>query len=180
MPGPNGTVLYSGWIPAGRLGDALKRPGVKSLRVETRARPANPRETSAEFLIGLRVDDAVHAREGVDAGVIALTNSAGFRLTRVVGLETAPDGRSVAIVAGTLPLSRLSRAMGLAEVAKIVPVGGVPAPSAPLAAPESGVSGFAGFAARRGSWLIIITLLLLLPSLRAPARRLASVFNPYR
>jgi hypothetical protein len=42
------------------------------------------------------------------------------------------------------------------------------------------VSGFASFAARRGPWLIILTLLLLLPSLRAPARRAAAVFNPYR
>jgi hypothetical protein len=182
MPGPNGTVLYSGWIPADRLGQALSRPGVKSLRVETRARPSKPLETSAEFLVGLRVDDAAHAREGVDAGVSALTSAAGFHLTRVVGLETAPDGRSVAVVAGILPLSRLSRAMGLSEVAKIVPVGGeVPAPPAP--APEAGaggVSGFANFAVQHGPWLIILTLLLLLPSLRAPARRVAAIFNPYR
>ena len=181
MPGPNGTVLYSGWIPAGRLADALKRPGVKSLSVEPRARPANPHETSGEFLVGLRVDDAAHAREGVDAGVSALTAAAGFRLTRVVGLETAPDGRAVAVVAGILPLSRLSRAMGLSEVAKIVPVGGVPAPAAPpVEAGAGGVSGFAKFAVERGPWLIILTLLLLLPSLRAPARRAVAIFNPYR
>jgi hypothetical protein len=181
-PGPNGTVLYSGWIPAGRLGDALARPGVKSLRVETLARPSNPRETSGEFLVGLRVDDAAHAREGVDAGVSALTSAAGFRLTRVIGLETAPDGRSVAVVAGLLPLSRLSRAMGLSEVAKIVPVGGdVPAPAAPVVpAGPGGVSGFVNFAISHGPWLIILTLLLLLPSLRAPARRVAAIFNPYR
>jgi hypothetical protein len=182
MPGPNGTVLYSGWIPAGRLGDAMARPGVKSLRVETRARPSNPRETSGEFLIGLRLEDAARAREGVDAGVSALAGAAGFRLTRVVGLETAPDGRAVAVVSGFLPLSRLSRAMGLSEVAKIIPVGGdVPAPIAPdaLAGP-GGVSGFAKFAVERGPWLIILTLLLLLPSLREPIRRAASVFNPYR
>jgi hypothetical protein len=43
MPGPNGTVLYSGWLPADRLGAAMSRPGVKSVRVETRARPSNPR-----------------------------------------------------------------------------------------------------------------------------------------
>jgi hypothetical protein len=182
MPGPNGTVLFSGWIPAGRLGDAMTRPGVKSLRVETHARPSNPAETSGEFLVGLRVDDAARARESVDAGVAALKSSAGFRMTRVVGLETAPDGRAVAIVSGFLPLSKLPRAMGLDEVAKIVPLGGeVPAPAAPVSEPGSaGVSGFAKFAVERGPWLIILTLLLLLPSLRAPAARAASVFNPYR
>lgn len=180
MPGPNGTVLYSGWIPAGRLGDAMSRPGVKSLRVETRARPSNPQETSGEFLVGLRVDDASRARESVDAGVRALKNAAGFRLTRVVGLETAPDGRSVAVVSGVLPLSNLPHAMSLSEVVKIIPLGGeVPAP-APAPEAAGGVSGFAAFAARRGPWLIILTLLLLLPSLREPARRAAAVFNPYR
>ncbi len=181
MPGPNGTVLYSGWLPSGRLGDALARPGVKSVRVETLPRPSNARETSGEFLVGLRLDDAARAREGVDAGVAALTSNADFRLTRVVGLETAPDGRTVAVVSGLLPLSKLSRAMGLYEVAKIVAVGGeVPAPAAPEPAPGAGVSGFAKFAVERGPWLIILTLLLLLPSLRAPARRAAAVFSPYR
>ena len=90
-------------------------------------------------------------------------------------------GRSVAVVAGTLPLSRLAKAMSLSEVAKILPAGGEPpAPSAASTAPISGLAGFMRFAAERGPWLIILTLLLALPSLRDPARRLASVFNPYR
>jgi len=180
--GPGGTVMFSGWIPASRLGDALLRPGVKSVRVETRARPSTPTRTSGDFLIGLRVDDAAHARAGVDAGVRAL-NASGFRLARVLGLETAPDGRSVAVVAGSLPLSSLSKAMSLTEVAKIMPAGGEPpAPaSGGAAAPQApGLAGFMRFAASRGPWLIILTLLLALPSLRAPARRLAAVFNPYR
>jgi hypothetical protein len=101
-------------------------------------------------------------------------------LTRVVGLETAPDGRSVAVVSGELPLSKLPRAMALSEVVKIIPLGGevpTPAPAEPSA---GGLAGFAAFAAKRGPWLIILTLLLLLPSLRDPARRAAAVFSPYR
>ena len=182
MPGPDGTVLYSGWIPAGRLGDAAMRPGVRVLRVEARPLPSNPRETSGEFLVGLRVEDAARAREGVDAGVSALASFAGFRLTRIVGLETAPDGRAVAVIAGVLPLSRLPRAMGLSAVVKIVPVGGddTPAPAAPAAKGEGGLPGFANFVMRHGLWLLILTLLLLLPSLRAPAWRAAAVFIPYR
>jgi hypothetical protein len=181
MPGPGGHVLFSGWLPASRLGDAMSRPGVKRLQVEPRAQPSKPRETSGEFLVGLRVDDAARARQSVDAGVAALTSAAGFRLTRVLGLETAPDGRSVAVVEGSLPLSRLSKAMGLSEVAKIIPVGGeLPAPASdPSAAAKGGFSGFAKFAVERGPWLIILTLLLLLPSLRGPARRAAAIFSPY-
>jgi hypothetical protein len=180
--GPGGSALISGWIPAARLGDALSRPGVKRLRVETRARPSAPRETRGEFVVGLRVDDASRAREGVDAGVRALTSAAGFRLTRVIGLETAPDGRAVAVVFGSLPLSRMAKAMSLSEVAKILPAGGEPpSPAAGGApAPRQGLTGFMRFAAERGPWLIILTLLLALPSLRDPARRLASVFSPYR
>lgn len=182
VPGAGGNVLFSGWMPAGKLGAAMSRPGVKRLRVEPRARPSAPRETNGEFLIGLRVDDASRAKESVDAGVGVLSSQAGFRLSRVVGLETAPDGHSVAVVAGLLPLSRLSKAMGLSQVAKIVPAGrDIPAPAAPsAAAAKPGLAGFAGFAMKHGPWLIILTLLLLLPSLREPARRAASVFNPYR
>jgi hypothetical protein len=182
MPGPNGTALISGWLPSARLGDALARPGVKSLRVETRPRPSTPRETGGDFLVGLHVSDPAHARGDVELGARALTAAAGFRLTRVIGLETAPDGRAIAVVAGWLPLSRLPAALELSEVAKISPVGGeppVPAADASVPAP-AGVTGFARFAAERGPWLIILTLLLLLPSLRAPARRLAAVFSPYR
>jgi len=180
MPGPNGTVLYSGWLPAGRLGDAMSRPGVKSVRIETRARPSNPRETGGEFLVGLRLDDPARAREAVDAGVGALQGAAEFHLTRVVGLETAPDGRTVAVVSGSLPLSKLPRAMALPEVVKIIPLGGEVPPPVPAEPAAGGLSGFAAFAVQRGPWLIILTLLLLLPSLREPARRAASVFSPYR
>jgi hypothetical protein len=182
LPAPGGRVSFSGWLPAGRLGDALSRPGVKSVQVESRPQPSRFRETSGEFLIGLRVDDAAQARRSVDAGVADLTSEAGFRLTKVIGLETAPDGRSVAVVSGFLPLSRLSKAMGLSAVAKIIPVGGeVPPPPVDSSPAANGkVGGFAKFAIQRGPWLIILTLLLLLPSLRAPARRAAAVFNPYR
>jgi hypothetical protein len=181
LAGPGGRARVSGWMPASRLGDALLRPGVKSLRVETRARPSAPRTTSGDFVVGLRVPDPARARESVDAGVRVLASETGFKLTRVIGVETAPDGRAVAVVAGSLPLSNLSKAMSLFEVAKILPAGGeppAPAPTAP-AAPQ-GLAGFLRFAVQHGAWLIVLTLLLALPSLRAPARRAASIFNPYR
>lgn len=181
MAAGGGRTRISGWMPASHLGDALLRPGVKSLRVETRARPSTPRATAGEFLVGLRVDDPARARESVDAGVRVLKEQTGFKLDRVIGMETAPDGRAVAVVSGTLPLSRLSKAMSLFEVAKILPAGGEPPAPAPSgAAAPAGLAGFMRFAVQHGAWLIIVTLLLALPSLRSPARKLASVFNPYR
>jgi hypothetical protein len=185
LAGPGGTARISGWIPAGRLGEAALRPGVKRLTVETRAAPSAPSETRSEFLVGLRLDGAARARAGVDAGVRALASSAGFRLTRVVGLETAPDGSVVAVAAGTLPLSRLSNAMALSEVVKISPLGAeVPAPvaaAAPLpAARAQSLAGFARFAVARSPWLILLTLLLAWPGLREPFLKAVSVFNPYR
>ncbi|MBI3565492.1 MAG: hypothetical protein HY079_09880, partial [Elusimicrobia bacterium] len=185
--GPGGRTLLSGWLPASRLADALSRPGVKRLSVEPRARPSRPRETTSPYLIGLRLDDPSRARRSVDEGVRALADATGFRLTRVVGLETGPDGRAVAVVAGELPISRLSRAMGLPQVAKLLPAGAespVPAASAASAAVSSpasaSLSGFGKFALARGPWLIVLTLLLALPSIREPLRRAVSVLNPYR
>lgn len=178
MPADGGRMLISGWLPASRLGDALLRPGVKRVQVETRPRPSAPARTDSEFLVGLRVDDPARARASVDAGVASLASSAGFRLTRIVGLETAPDGRAIAVVSGRLPLSRLSRAMALPSVAKILPAGSEPPLPAAPAVPSRG--GFLRFAVDRGPWLVILTLLLLLPSLRDPARRLAGAFSPYR
>lgn len=182
MPGPGGTAKISGWINSSRLADALSRPGVKRLSIEPVARPSTARPVGSPFFVGLRVADPARASEAVDAGVRSLGDAAGFRLTRVVGLETAPDGRAVAVLEGTLPLSRLSKALDLPEVAKILPVGfEPPTPPAPASStPAPGARGFASFALQRGWWLIVLTLLLALPSLRAPARRAAAVFSPYR
>jgi hypothetical protein len=171
-------------MPASRLREALTRPGVKSVNVESRPVPSSPRVTTGEFLVGLRVADKANAQADADAGVTALKAAADFHVTRVVGLETAPDGRAVAVVAGTLPLARLEKAMGLPEVVKIVPVGGpvaapASAPVAPAPAPES-LGGFMSFVLRRGPWLVLLTLILLLPSLRDSVRKLTDVFNPYR
>lgn len=177
---PGGRTLVAGWLPASRLADALSRPGVKRVSVEPRPRPTPAQETRSSYLVGLRLDDPARARQGVDDGVRALTGAAGFRLARVVGLETAPDGRSVAVVTGELPVGRLAKAMSLPQVAKILPL--IDAPSAaPAAAPApASVAGFGRFALKHGWWLIALTLLLALPGIREPLARAGAVFNPYR
>ena len=175
---PEGTSLISGWIAASQLGLAVGQPGVKSLRVETTAAPA-AREISGEFLVGLRLDGSSGARQAVDAGVRALASAAGFRLSRVVGLETAPDGRVVAVIAGFLPLSRLSKALGRPEVVQITPLSSSAPPPAVGERPSL-ARGFAHFVAERGLWLLLLTLALALPSLRRAVGRALCVFVPYR
>lgn len=182
LAGPAGSVLISGWMPAAGLAAALSRPGVKRLRVETRPRPSAPRQTMGEFLVRLRLEDPAHARAAVDAGVAALASAAGFRLTRVVGLETSADGRGAAVVAGRLPLSRLAKAMGRADVLKISPLGPASADASESLSPArpSGARSFARFALERGLWLVLLTLAMALPLLRRAAGRALRVFVPYR
>jgi hypothetical protein len=173
-----GVARVSGWMSASRLGVAATRAGVKRVQVESSAKPSAPGRTEGDFLIGLRVPDSTQAAQSAEAGIRALTRRAGFRLGRVVGLETAPDGRKVALVSGRLPIDGISAALALEQVAAVAPAGGDASQApAPLL---SGLTGFARFAARRGLWLIVLTLLLALKGLRDPAWRAAAVFNPYR
>ncbi|OGS35742.1 MAG: hypothetical protein A2506_03900 [Elusimicrobia bacterium RIFOXYD12_FULL_66_9] len=180
LSGPAGTSLISGWIPAAQLGLAAMQPGIKRVRVETNPRPSPAREISGEFLVGLRLEDSSRAREAVEAGVRALASTSGFRLTRVIGLETAPDGRVVAVISGVLPLSRLSRAMGRSEVVMITPLSASAASAPAEEAPLSRAGGFARFVAERGLWLLLLTLAMALPGLRRAVGRALSVFVPYR
>jgi hypothetical protein len=178
--GEGGAVRVSGWIPASRLADAIAARGVRRVAVERGSRPARAERTAGDFLVGLRVDGVPGpARDRAVADAVrSLESSDGFRAARVIGVETAADGRSVAVVAGSLPLSSLSSAMGRPGVLSIVP-----APSLELksAGPRpTGTRSFFDFIMTRGLWLVGLTALLALPTLGAGARRLLLVFSPYR
>lgn len=179
LMGPTGVSTVSGWLPVSKLASAVSQPGVKRVRVETHPTPFQARELAGEFLVGFRVDDPSRTAAILEAGVRDLRRTAGFRSTRPAGIETSADGRSVVMVSGFLPLSRLSRAMGRPGVVKIVPL-----PTAPEAgaspARRSGARGFILFVAERGFWLVLLTLVLALPFLRRGASRALSVFVPYR
>ncbi|MDX6768520.1 MAG: hypothetical protein SF051_03245, partial [Elusimicrobiota bacterium] len=184
-PGPGGASIVTGWLPAARLGDAVVRPGVRRVSIETSARPA-PRavETEGAFLLGLRVPDTARPHESIVPALDALARDAGLKGRRVLGLETAPDGRMVAVVSGRLPLARLSKALMRPDVVKLVPA---PAPDAPVvAAPAPAPApptpgGFAKFVARRGLWLVVLTVAvaLLLPGTRAGVGRGLNALVPY-
>ena len=179
MPAGGGAFRVSGWIPASRLGDAISRPGVKRVSVEPGQRPSTAAAVEGEYLVGLRVADAAHPEESVTAGVKDLTAKAGFKLRRVLGVETAPDGASVAVVSGSIPVSRLSDAMGRPGVVKVA-AAIMEFESAPESAPKSAASGFAKFVYDRGLWLALLTLVLLLPSLAGALKDGLAVFVPYR
>lgn len=177
-PVAGGGYRLTGWIPASRLGDAISRPGVKRVSVEPGQRPSSGAALEGEYLVGLRVADPAKPQDSIDAGVRDLAFKAGFKLKRVLGIETAPDGAAVAVVTGSIPVAKLSQAMGRPGVVKVaaavMDVEETPAPAAKDAA------GFARFVAARGLWLALLTALLLLPSVAEALKEGLSVFVPYR
>ncbi len=177
-PGPDGLARVAGWIPAARLAEALRGPGIKSVSVAA-PRPAPGAPLRADYRLGLLVSDPAQATAEVRARLRELAANEGFRPTRVVGLRSAADGRAVAVVEGGLPIDHLGEVLSLPDVASVEPL--IPAPvraRVPTPAP-GGLSGFARFAVHRGLWLILLTLLAALPAIRDGAGRLVEMFNPY-
>ncbi len=185
-PGAGRASIVTGWLPASRLGEAVISPGVRRVSIETSARPA-PREgeTEGAFLIGLRVPDPARPADSIAPALDALARDAGLKGQRILGLETAPDGRMVAVVSGRLALSRLSRALMRADVVKLVPAP-TATPLLPIAAPAPAPSaptpsGFARFIAQRGLWLVLLTaaIALLMPGTRGAITRGLNALVPY-
>lgn len=180
-PGAGRASIVTGWLPASRLGEAVTRPGVRRVSIETARKPApRPGEVEGAFLIGLRVPAAAGAAEAAAPALAELARDAGLRGARVLGVETAADGGAIAIVAGSLPLSRLSKAMMRPDVIRLVP-----APSGlPLAGPRAPTppspGGFARFVAHKGLWLVLLTVAAaLLPAARSGVGRGLRALVPY-
>ncbi len=177
-PGVGGSVRISGWLPVSRLWAVVARPGIKRVTVERSSRPSAS-SLNGDFLIAMRVADAAHSGESIAAGVKDLTEHAGFKIQRVFGVESAPNGGSFAFVAGNMPLSRLSTAMGLPNVVKISAL----MPPAIAAAPAGRTptfGGFVRFAKTQGLWLVLITLLMALPTVVSLVKSGLAIFVPYR
>lgn len=179
-PASGGSVRISGWLPASRLGDAIARPGVLRVEVERGARPSGDARVTGDYLLTVRVGDVSRSEESIAASVAELTSKAGFKLERVLGMETAPAGGATALVSGSLPVSLLGRALALPGVIKVVSA--VPAPKPVLEAPSAPVkkAGFLKFVMERGLWLILLTILLALPTMGGAVKKGLSVFVPYR
>lgn len=178
LPGEGGKVRISGWLPASRLGDAIARPGVKRVAVERGSRPAADSRLAGDFLVRLRVRDASRTEESIAESVRELTAQSGFAMGRVLGVETAAGGGAAAIVSGTIPLSRLSRALGLPGVLAVDSASPARAEAPP--AEHSKKEGFLSFVMARGLWLVLLTVLLALPVMGKAVRNGLAVFVPYR
>lgn len=171
-----GGVRLSGWVPASRLGDAIARPGVRRVSVERGSRPAPDQALRGSFLLTVRLPESPKPEEAAAEAVRAIAAKTGFRLDRVFGVDSAPGKAPTALVSGTLPLSSLSKVMGLPDVVKITAAETPAAPAAPAPARE----GFLKFVMGRALWLVLLTLLLILPAVGGAVRRSLSVFVPYR
>lgn len=182
LPGAAGGVRISGWLPASRLGDAIARPGVKRVEVERGSRPAGDRRLSGEYLVKLRIADPARADESIAESVRELTAATGFAVERVLGREKIPGGGFTAFVTGTMPVSQLSRALGLSAVMKIsAATAPEPAAAAPAPAAEPvRKNGFVRFVMARGLWLVLVTALLALPVVSGAVKKGLAVFVPYR
>jgi hypothetical protein len=180
LPGEAGSVRISGWLPASRLGDAISRPGVKRVSVERGSRPAGDDRVTGDYLLKLRVTDSAHPEEAIAESVRELTSATGFKLDRVFGFETVPGGAATALVSGTMPVSRLSRALALADVIKVSsPFPAEAAAAAPAAEPVK-KEGFLRFVMNRSLWLVLLTLLLALTTMGEAVKSGLAVFVPYR
>lgn len=179
MQGERGSVRISGWLPVSRLGDAIARPGVKRVSVERASRPAADERVGGSYVVTLRVADVARPDESIAQSVASLSAETGFKFERVLGIESVPGGASTALVSGTMPVSRLSRALGHSAVVRIASASPeAPAPEAP--AKPSRKAGFLGFVMDKGLWLVLLTLLLALPSIGGAVKKGLSVFVPYR
>jgi len=177
LPGEGGSVRISGWLPASRLGDAISRPGVRRVAVERGSRPAGDDRTSGSYVVKVRVSDASRPDESIAESVRELT-AAGFKLDRVLGVSVLPGAGATALVSGTMPVSRLSRALGLPGVIEISPAYPEAEPAAP--APDVRKEGFLKYVMSRGLWLVLLTALLALPVIGDAVKKGLSVFVPYR
>ncbi|MEK7857930.1 MAG: hypothetical protein AAB320_02205 [Elusimicrobiota bacterium] len=173
-------VSLWGWISPDRLGDAMKVASVQRLRVDAGiARQGARAGAVTDVLIGIRVPDAGSARE-VSERVLKTLAAEGFRWKRTIGTQQAPgSSQMVVVVEGVSPITALSKLLGHPELVKIVP-----APEAALReepAPRSlwQPAEFLAYATDRSPWLLLITLLLVLPPLGGGLLRLAEFFIPY-
>lgn len=180
MPGAAGAVRISGWLPASRLGDAIARPGVKRVEVERGSRPAGDSRLTASYQLTLRVADASRPDESIAENVREVSAATGFVLERVLGVEKSAAGHSTALVSGTMPVSQLSRAMGLSGVVNIVSASPASTPEPAPAEKTAKKEGFLKFVMGRGLWLVLLTVLLALPAAGEVLRKGLAVFVPYR
>ncbi len=179
-PSPDGSgVTLRGWIRSDAVASAMGVAGVKKISVSRAAAASSAASAVSEVLVGIRVEGngAPEMAASYAEALKRLSARTGFQLKRTIGSEKAPDGRTVVVAAGGIPLSRLSALMAEPSVAKILPSPDSVAPAAP-APPRR--RGFMAYAVDRYPWIWAMTALLTLILLGGPLLTAAECFLPYR
>ncbi|MBI5631028.1 MAG: hypothetical protein HY921_09105 [Elusimicrobia bacterium] len=179
-----GRVSLWGWMPAHKLGEALKVPSVA--RVEVQRPSPDPRSGEglrAELVIGIRISDPASI-EGTFSRVMAeLGSYAGFRWKKTVGYQKVPGSSDLALVViGEVPMRQIRRVLAHSDVLKVMPSPAPPETSPPRfpAATRGRISSFISYAAGRNPLLVLLTLLVLIPLCVRLVFRLILAFIPYR
>ncbi|MDD5656850.1 MAG: hypothetical protein PHF00_06300 [Elusimicrobia bacterium] len=174
--GPDQVALW-GWMPANGIGRAMTVPAVARLELAGPARQPE-RFATADILIGVRLAGGAAPAEAL-ARLRSDLADTGLRVKRSIGTQTAPgSGENVLVVEAGVPVAALSRVMAHKSVIKIV-AAPQPAP-APARPPLAALGRFFSFATAHYPALLILTLLMLLPSVARVVASAARVFVPYR
>lgn len=179
-------VAVWGWLPSDAVGIAAREAAV--LRVEVQRAgpvPALDDGLSSRWLVGIRLPASVSGTveptsvAPVFARVLAdLRAEGGFVWKETVGYQAVPGSKDLAlIVLGEAPVKRLARLMAHPDVLKVAPAPGSAAASA--ARRPTRLERFVSYAVGQAPWLLILTLLLIVPATASALLRAARVFVPY-
>jgi len=177
-PGPDQVALW-GWMPPGRVGEAMKVPAVARLEINPATRRAVRTDTATDVLVGVRVPagsaaDAVRARLERDLAV------PGLRVKRAIGTQTAPGtGETVLVLEVSVPVGALSRLMAQRDVVKMVPAPPA-APYRPSREHMAELHRFLAYVMSQSPMLLVLTLLMLMPWVSDGLLLALRSFIPYR
>lgn len=169
----SGEAWVWGWMKPSRVAEAFRVPGVNRLQVEHSARVPAPSETTTRMAVQLRLGEG--DAQSVAASVESDLKDAGVRF-----LALGEPGEGMVTVQAEAPVRALSRLLGHPRILSLGERPSAPAAPAVVEASAGPSSDFVDYAARKAPWLLLITLLLLLPPVARGAMRLVEVFVPYR
>lgn len=172
--GPKGDrATVWGWLPSGRLGQAMRVRGIERVEVSRPNQRAPDEPARARFVLGirLRAGDETPAPQVFARVTRELSETADFHWRRTIGYQAVPGSRDVALVIlGEAPLRSLGRMMAHSDVVKLRALADNAIPSAP-AAPVEVAKGFLGYVSSKAPYLLLLTVLAAYLSLRAVQRR---------
>ncbi len=168
-------VAVRGWLPAKRLGEVLRMPGVNRVDIErVPGKPSMRDGARTEVLVGLRMPPDRSPAEALREAVDRLKNSVGFRLDRQVGYQRIPGtSRMVLLAAGSVPVRKLGALMSDPGVVKVAPLPKKKAARRGGLGSRVASGGFFLKAAQRHPYLLLTIFLLLLsffPAFRPRSR----------